>query len=127
MNSNMMDRLLDRYPPPPDLEKDDFSGRDYEHVAPRKLPIERTIDLHGLTGTDATRQLETFVAQAARDGVRKVLIVHGKGSSPGSEGVLKALVRHYLEDSPMVGATGHPGLDLGGTGATWALVRQRSR
>jgi len=127
MNSNMMDRLLDRYPPPPDLEKDDFAGQDYEHVAPRKLPVERTIDLHGLTTIDASQQLEVFIAQAAREAVRKVLIIHGKGSSPGSEGVLKALVRQYLEESPMVGATGHPGVDLGGAGATWAVIRQRSR
>lgn len=127
MNSNMMDRLLERYPPPPDLEKDDFAGRDYEHVAPRKLPVERTIDLHGLTTLDATQQLEIFVTDAARDGVRKVLIIHGKGSSPGSEGVLKALVRRYLEASPIVGATGHPGVNLGGAGATWAVIRQRSR
>ncbi|MFW5694161.1 MAG: Smr/MutS family protein [Alkalispirochaeta sp.] len=127
MNSNMMDRLLDRYPPPPDLDKDDFADQAYDHVAPRKLPVEREIDLHGLTGVDATGQLETFIAQAARDGIRKVLIVHGKGSSPGSEGVLKALVRRYLEASPMVGATGHPGVELGGAGATWAVIRQRSR
>lgn len=127
MNSNMMDRLLDRYPPPPDLEKDDFAGRDYEHVAPRKLPVERTIDLHGLTSTAASRQLEAFVVQAAKDGVRKVLVIHGKGSSPGSEGILKALVRDYLEASSKVGATGHPGVDLGGAGATWAIIRQRSR
>lgn len=127
MNSNMMDRLLDRYPPPPDLEKDDFAGQDYEHVAPRKLPVERTIDLHGLTTIDASQQLEVFIAHASREAVRKVLIIHGKGSSPGSEGVLKTLVRQYLEESPMVGATGHPGVDLGGAGATWAVIRQRSR
>lgn len=127
MNSNMMDRLLDRYPPPPDLEKDDFAGRDYEHVAPRKLPVERTIDLHGMTSTAASQELERFIAQAAKDGVRKVLVIHGKGASPGSEGILKALVRHHLEASSMVGATGHPGVELGGAGATWAVIRQRSR
>jgi hypothetical protein len=27
----------------------------------------------------------------------------------------------------VIGATGHPGASEGGSGATWAIVRQRSR
>jgi DNA-nicking Smr family endonuclease len=59
--------------------------------------IQRQIDLHGLTRDEAREALAAFIRQAARDGVRCVRVVHGKGNgSPGREGVLKAKVRTWL-------------------------------
>ena len=127
MDSHMMDRLLDRYPPPGDFDKDEAFESQEPRRSPKRLPVERTIDLHGHTAESAVAALDGFIRDALTAGVKKVLIIHGKGSVPGSEGVLKTVVREYLEGSPSVGATGVPGIELGGSGATWALIRQRSR
>tara|TARA_B100000614_G_C14102867_1_gene307998 strand:+ start:82 stop:456 length:375 start_codon:yes stop_codon:yes gene_type:complete len=124
MDPDAMKRLLNRYPPPAGYRKPD-DDTPVEHLAPRKLPIERTLDLHGCTVAEATSQLDAFVRRAARDGVRKILVVHGKGSHPGSEGALKTMVREFFETSPHIGTTGHPGAEHGGAGATWAIVRRR--
>lgn len=126
MDRSDLERWLERYPPPADLAKE--SARSVTvPVAPRNLPVERSIDLHGYTALEARQVLDDFVRRAAREGVRKILIVHGKGSHPGSEGTLRKLVGRYCNESPMIGATGHPGASEGGSGATWAIVRQRSR
>jgi DNA-nicking Smr family endonuclease len=126
MTRGDFERWLERYPPPADLQKE-RPRADGVPSAPRNLPVERSIDLHGLTALEAHNVLDDFVRRAAREGVRKILIIHGKGSHPGSEGALRKLVARYLDASPMIGATGHPGASEGGSGATWAMVRQRSR
>ena len=122
-----MARLLERYPPPKGLAKEGLDGSGSVRLSPQKLSIDRSIDLHGLTAREAYLHLDRFVRQAVKDRVRKVLIVHGKGNRLGSESVLKKVVREYVEQNPHIGATGTPGAEHGGTGATWAVIRQRSR
>lgn len=122
MDPGMMDRLLDRYPPPSDLDKDGELPSS-PRLAPRRLPVEREIDLHGHTAESATAMLSEFIRSAQRDGIRKVLIIHGKGSHPDSNGVLRRLVQELLERNPAVGTTGTARADKGGSGATWAMIR----
>jgi DNA-nicking Smr family endonuclease len=126
MDRHDLERWLERYPPPTGLDKEISRGSGVP-VAPRNLPVERSIDLHGMTTLEAEAILDGFIRRAAREKVKKILIIHGKGSHPGSEGALRKLVARYLNRSPMIGATGHPGASEGGSGATWAIVRQRSR
>lgn len=120
-----MDDLLDRYPPPQDLTKE--SEPEVSRISPRRLPIEREIDLHGMTVEAAEEAMNRFVAEARAEGLQKVLFIHGKGSHEGSEGVLRAAVHRFIEQHPDVGASGPAPATRGGTGATWAIVRQRSR
>lgn len=130
MDPSELERWLERFPPPPPAERERAAadpGRPGSE-APRKLPVERRLDLHGYTVEAARQRLDAFVRQALRDGVRKILVVHGKGSHAGSRGVLRDMVKDYFQRSPYVGTTGHPGAGEGGTGATWAIIRsQRSR
>ncbi|MCG8479544.1 MAG: Smr/MutS family protein, partial [Spirochaetales bacterium] len=127
MDSRRMEEFLDRYPPPDDFDKDDGSSHGRQkRISPKKMRIEATIDLHGMTLEEARNALDIFVKQALQNDIRKVLIVHGKGNHPTSEGVIKEMVLHYLERNPSIGATGTPGVRDGGSGATWALIRHRS-
>lgn len=132
MGTHPMDQFLERYPPSEDAKavRGESQAGDEERngrTSPKRLPVEDTIDLHGLSADAATAALDEFVAGALRDGKRKVLIVHGKGNHDGSVGVLRETVRRYLERHRDIGATGVAPAHLGGTGATWAIVRQRSR
>jgi DNA-nicking Smr family endonuclease len=84
---------------------------------------EATIDLHGLTREEAWTALDNFVSACCSRGLRKILIVHGKGNHPGSEAVLYKMVRGFVECDKRLGASGHPDARLGGSGATWAAIK----
>ncbi|OCW57329.1 Smr/MutS family protein [Hoeflea olei] len=65
-------------------------------LARGRLPIDGRIDLHGLTQSEAHNLLFGFLARAHERGLRHVLVITGKGSSRGSQGVLKRLVPDWL-------------------------------
>lgn len=65
-------------------------------LARGRLPIDGRIDLHGLTQSEAHNLLFGFLARAHERGLRHVLVITGKGSSRGSDGVLKRHVPEWL-------------------------------
>jgi len=87
---------------------------------------EARIDLHGLTREEALEKLNYFVATCQSKGLRKILIVHGKGNhSTGSDPVLGEFVRRYIETDKRLGTSGHPNNREGGNGATWVIIRKK--
>jgi DNA-nicking Smr family endonuclease len=85
--------------------------------------IQRQLDLHGLTREAAREALAQFVRQAARDGLRCVRIVHGKGNgSPGKVPVLKHKVRAWLVQKNEVMAFAQASAADGGHGAVLVLL-----
>ncbi len=88
------------------------------------LPVDETLDLHGLTQDEAEKALDTFIYNAKRHGCRKVLIIHGKGiHSPDGNAVLARLVQNFIERDKRCGASGHPTNRDGATGATWVIIK----
>lgn len=65
-------------------------------LARGRLDIDARIDLHGLKRSEAHDLLLDFLSRAHRRGMRHVLVITGKGSSGGSEGVLKREVPIWL-------------------------------
>lgn len=60
---------------------------------------QRTIDLHGMTGQEAKREIETFVASAQRQRLLTVEIVTGKGlHSVGQQSVLPEMTESKLSE-----------------------------
>ena len=101
-----------------ELEK--LTSREYL----RNLHPEAIIDLHGLTRNDAWDRLNSFVSDCKRRGLRKILIVHGKGNhSNGSDPVLGPMVRLFIEQDKRLGSSGHPDRNNGGNGATWVIIK----
>jgi DNA-nicking Smr family endonuclease len=96
-------------------------------VHPRRLPIDDTLDIHGLNEEEALGRLDAFIEKGLKEGYTKLLVVHGKGNHSDDEPVLTAAVRKTLENDTRVGTFGHPERSLGGRGATWFVVRYRSR
>lgn len=85
--------------------------------------IGRRLDLHGLRRDAARASLATFIGQAARDGLRCVLVVHGQGhGSPGREPVLKDLVSRWLVQQREVSAFTQASAADGGPGARLVLL-----
>jgi DNA-nicking Smr family endonuclease len=92
---------------------------------------DKTLDIHGLTRAEAQDALTAFFNMANNNRLEKVLIIHGKGNheTEGHEpGVLKKLVREFVERCPFAGESGYSSADSGGTGSTWVLLKNyRSR
>lgn len=90
----------------------------------RKMKPEAVIDLHGLTCDDAEAALDAFFTDCRRQGVRKILIVHGKGLHSEGSPVLASLVRSYIERNPRAGESGVASREEGGNGALWVILKQ---
>lgn len=94
------------------------------HTYLREMRHEAVVDLHGLTTEEAYVKLESFISMCYRDGLRKVLIIHGKGNhSKGSDPVLGNVVRRFIEGDKRLGMSGHPERKDGGSGATWVIIK----
>lgn len=90
--------------------------------------IQRELDLHGLRRDAARESLSRFIRQAAREGLRCVRIVHGKGNgSPGRAPVLKDLVGRWLVQKDEVSAFTSASPADGGQGALLVLLRANRR
>ncbi len=85
------------------------------------------LDLHGQTGREAREAMAGFIRSMYHRGLRKGLVIHGKGLHSAEGSVLTPLVREYLEMSREVGVFGRAARKNGGSGATWFILRQRSR
>ncbi len=87
-------------------------------------PTEAQLDLHGLTQKEALEELEGFILRSHAAQKRKILIIHGKGRhSKEGESVLKPLVVQYLRQCEYVRASGPAKMKDGGSGATWAILK----
>ena len=98
-------------------------------IAKGRLPLDARIDLHGLLQAEAHDLLRSFLMRAHARGLRHVLVITGKGTSRGGEGVLKRAVPQWLATPDFrffisgyeTAARGH-----GGEGALYIrLKRQR--
>lgn len=90
---------------------------------------QAAVDLHGMKADEAAREVEAFVGRAVGEGLRCVLVVHGRGrNSPGRAPVLKDRLTQWLTRGRLAKsilafctARGHDG----GPGATYVLLRRK--
>lgn len=105
-------------------------GIDRRHLSKLKrgeYSFRRHIDLHGLTRVQARDEVNTFVENARRDGIRCVLIVHGRGIRSPAGPILKEAIKSWLARGRlgrvvMAFASARP--TDGGSGAVYVLLRR---
>jgi DNA-nicking Smr family endonuclease len=85
---------------------------------------DAVLDRHGLTRDEAWTALDSFFGNSRRRGYEKLLVIHGKGNHSRGETVLKETVRSFIERCPFAGESGHGGASMGGSGATWVLLKE---
>lgn len=103
-----------------------------QKVARGSEPIDRRIDLHGMTQSEAHHALARFLRSAQREGARLVLVITGKGARSDADafaerGVLKRQVPLWLESAelrPLVVGFENAGIGHGGQGALYVRVRR---
>ncbi len=95
-----------------------------------QLPIDGTLDLHGMTRERAHEALNRFLGAAQARGDRCIIVVTGKGQKGPLEphtGVLKATLPRWLNDAPnrarvLAFAPARP--QHGGAGAFYVLLKR---
>ncbi len=99
------------------------SRRRMRELSRGKLKIEAEIDLHGLTVSEARRELSDFLEECIHRGLSCIRIVHGKGKSSGARGpVVKSMTNSYLRQIDAVLAFCSALDKDGGTGAVYVLL-----
>lgn len=98
-----------------------------------RTDVDRSVDLHGMTQTQAHAQLMRTMEAAVRAEDRIVLVVTGKGApksgqTEGGRGVLRRMLPDWIETSPYAGHVfairpAHP--VHGGSGAFYILLRRK--
>lgn len=108
---------------------DEYLSNGLSRMTLRKLrrgywPAQDVLDLHGLNTEAARKLLQAFLHQANQNGLRCVLVIHGKGmNSRNGEAVLKLNTRHWLIQHPQVLAWCDAPPRDGGGGAVLALLK----
>jgi DNA-nicking Smr family endonuclease len=97
-------------------------------LAKGRLAIEGKVDLHGMTLAEAHGVLLAFLHNAYAQGRRHVLVVTGKGSSMGSDGVMRRQVPQWFATPAfrgLVSAHEDAARHHGGQGAMYVRLRRR--
>ena len=95
---------------------DDADGAQPPSLATNLAPAMESaeLDLRGMRAADAQISLDEFLDHAARDGVSRLRVIHGRGA-----GVLRSVVREHLRHHRGVSGFGSEPRERGGDGATW--------
>lgn len=99
----------------------------YRKLRLGKYDAQDMLDLHRVRLMDARDRVQAFLMKAHEQGLRSVLISHGKGVHSERPGFLKSYVMHWLEESHLVLAYHSAPQNQGGSGATYVLIRKSSQ
>ena len=114
---------------PSDLRSSIVAGLDgstTKKIRSGKFSIEATLDLHGLTQSQAHQSLNQFISKAVKNDLRMILIITGKGIS--GNGVLRNQVPIWLKSSdcsPHILAFSQAQAKDGGNGALYVRLRRK--
>lgn len=76
------------------------------------------INLIGMRGDEAMKEVEQFIDDACLLGFKQVKIIHGRG-----HGILRRLIREYLHKSKNVETFGDESMEQGGDGSTLVTLK----
>lgn len=89
----------------------------------QRYPAKDTLDLHGLTQTQAQTAIDQALLNLHDAGLTCLLVIHGKGLGSANGPVLKNFTSAYLKTLPQVRAFCSALLRDGGTGALYVLLK----
>lgn len=103
---------------PPNKKEKTFYTRSYTSSSDLDLSVKPSLDLRGLRGDDAIRELTIYLDKAVSRGLKSTEIIHGKG-----EGILQKLVHEYLGERKEVESFDIAPWESGGTGCTVVYLK----
>ena len=84
----------------------------------KKLNFKQDIDVRGMRGDEALQAVTYFVDDAILVGMSRIRILHGTGT-----GILRSLIRQYLDTVPGVRHFADEHVQFGGAGITGKIIR----
>lgn len=87
-------------------------------VIPEEALEKNEIDVRGMYGDEAVREIDLFLYKAWTMGLKRVDIIHGKGT-----GALRQRVHNYLRDVPFVASFAIGEWNEGGSGMTRVIFK----
>ncbi len=95
------------------------------------IPIEASLDLHGLTEAAAHARTSRFILGAQSDGLRLVLVITGKGARKGGEGrgIIRTRFIDWVETAPLRAAIARAAPAKpkdGGQGAFYVFLKKKA-
>lgn len=101
-------------------------NHDLKRLKRGDFAVEGSLDLHGMTSTEAKSALVRFLNDALADRCHCVRVIHGKGrGSPGKVPVLKGKVAKWLMARDEILACCSAPVHDGGSGVAWVLLKSR--
>jgi DNA-nicking Smr family endonuclease len=88
-----------------------------------QIPVNDSLDLHGMTENMASKALHRFLADSLADGLRCIRVVHGKGLGSQGRAVLKLMSWQQMWQHPGVLALKPCAPQDGGSGAVLVMLR----
>ena len=116
MRTNVKADRLERATPPekPVLKANTYiSKQTQDAVYEKKLSFKQDIDIRGMRGDEAIQAVTYFIDDAILLGISRVRILHGTGN-----GILRTLVRQYLQTVRAVSNYRDEHVQFGGAGIT---------
>lgn len=90
-----------------------ISNATTQHIRERQLQFKPEIDVRGMRGDEAIQAVTYFIDDAIQFASARVRILHGTGN-----GILRQLIREYLNSVPEVKSYRDEHVQLGGAGIT---------
>lgn len=98
---------------PATLKSTFVSSQTQDSMYEKKLGFKQDIDVRGMRGDEALQAVTYFIDDAILVGMDRVRILHGTGT-----GILRSLIRQYLQSVPGVRHFADEHVQLGGAGIT---------
>ncbi|WP_263665963.1 endonuclease MutS2 [Bacteroides nordii] len=89
------------------------SSQTHDQMYEKKLNFKQDIDVRGMRGDEALQAVTYFVDDAILVGMSRIRILHGTGT-----GILRSLIRQYLDTVPGVRHFADEHVQFGGAGIT---------
>ena len=109
------------------LQLDNFLSTGFLDIVPLSVPLEfrREGLQHGVTVETCRQMLFSFILQAQQDGLRNVLVIHGKGRDDNSHAnIVRSYVARWLTEFDDVQAFCTALPHHGGSGACYVALRK---
>ena len=90
-----------------------LSRETQENISERRLHFKQDIDVRGMRGEEALQAVTYYIDDAVLLSMPRVRILHGTGN-----GILRTLIRQYLEANPAVASCRDEHVQFGGAGIT---------
>ncbi len=90
-----------------------ISTQTQDSMHEKRLHFRQDIDVRGMRGDEALQAVTSFIDDAILVGISRVRILHGTGT-----GILRTLIRQYLQSAPGIRHFQDEHVQLGGAGIT---------